>query len=34
MVQNAEDLKKDLIKQNERSGPLFKIKNDPRVTKF
>jgi lipopolysaccharide/colanic/teichoic acid biosynthesis glycosyltransferase len=27
-------LKKDLIKQNERSGPLFKIKNDPRVTKF
>ncbi len=34
MVQNAEDLKKDLLKQNERSGPLFKIKNDPRVTKF
>lgn len=34
MVQNAEDLKKDLISKNERSGPLFKIKNDPRVTKF
>ncbi len=34
MVQNAEDLKKDLLKQNERSGPLFKIKNDPRITKF
>lgn len=34
MVQNAEDLKKNLIKQNERSGPLFKIKNDPRITKF
>lgn len=34
MVQDAEDLKKNLLKQNERSGPLFKIKNDPRVTKF
>ena len=34
MVQDAEDLKKNLLKQNERSGPLFKIKDDPRVTKF
>jgi lipopolysaccharide/colanic/teichoic acid biosynthesis glycosyltransferase len=34
MVQDAESLKKDLIKQNERKWPLFKIKNDPRITKF
>ena len=34
MVQNAEDLKKDLLKQNERKWPLFKIKDDPRITKF
>lgn len=33
MVQNAEKLKKELEKQNEMSGPMFKIKNDPRVTK-
>ncbi|MEK7580385.1 MAG: sugar transferase [Patescibacteria group bacterium] len=35
MVKNAEQLKKDLIAQNERKdGPLFKMKNDPRVTRL
>lgn len=33
MVKNAEELKEKLAKQNEMSGPMFKIKNDPRVTK-
>ncbi|MDD4351373.1 MAG: sugar transferase [Candidatus Gracilibacteria bacterium] len=33
MVDGAEKLKADLMQQNERSGPLFKIKDDPRVTK-
>lgn len=33
MVQNAEDLKEKLAKQNEMSGPMFKMKDDPRVTK-
>lgn len=33
MLKNAEDLKKDLLKMNEIEGPVFKIKNDPRVTK-
>lgn len=33
MVHNAEELKDTLMKQNERSGPMFKMKNDPRVTK-
>ena len=33
MVQNAEELKEKLQKQNEMSGPMFKMKNDPRVTK-
>lgn len=33
MVQNAEELKDKLAKQNEMSGPMFKIKDDPRVTK-
>lgn len=33
MVKNAEELKKKLMKKNERKeGPLFKIKNDPRIT--
>lgn len=32
MVVNAEDMKEKLEKQNERTGPMFKIKNDPRVT--
>lgn len=33
MVENAEELKEKLQKQNEMSGPMFKIKEDPRVTK-
>jgi exopolysaccharide biosynthesis polyprenyl glycosylphosphotransferase len=32
MVQNAEALKPSLLSANEQSGPVFKIKNDPRVT--
>ncbi|MCK4968707.1 MAG: sugar transferase [Candidatus Aenigmarchaeota archaeon] len=35
MVCNADALKKDLLKYNERKeGPLFKMKNDPRITKI
>jgi len=34
MVTEADQLKSKLAEQNERSGPLFKIKKDPRVTKF
>lgn len=33
MVPNAEKLMADLEKHNEVSGPVFKIKNDPRITK-
>lgn len=33
MVNNAEKLKENLLKENERIGPLFKIKNDPRITR-
>lgn len=33
MVVNAEELKEKLAAQNEMSGPMFKMKNDPRVTK-
>lgn len=34
MIKDAEAMKKSLRKHNEREdGPLFKIKNDPRVTK-
>jgi exopolysaccharide biosynthesis polyprenyl glycosylphosphotransferase len=32
MVYNAEILRKDLDAENEVDGPVFKIKNDPRVT--
>jgi exopolysaccharide biosynthesis polyprenyl glycosylphosphotransferase len=34
MVENAETLKKDLMVLNEMDGPVFKIRNDPRITKF
>lgn len=34
MVANAEELKGTLMKENEMSGPMFKIKDDPRVTKI
>lgn len=34
MIKNAHELKKNLIALNERKdGPLFKIKNDPRITR-
>ena len=33
MVVNAEELKEKLSAQNEMSGPMFKMKDDPRVTK-
>ncbi len=33
MVQNAEELKEKLLEQNEMSGPMFKMKDDPRITK-
>lgn len=34
MVENAEELKKELEAQNEMDGPVFKIKKDPRITKI
>jgi exopolysaccharide biosynthesis polyprenyl glycosylphosphotransferase len=33
MCQNAEELKKNMSLQNEMNGPLFKIDNDPRITR-
>ena len=33
MCNNAEDMKQDLEHANEMSGPVFKIKEDPRVTR-
>ena len=33
MCKDAEKLHKELLKQNELDGPVFKIKKDPRVTK-
>ncbi len=33
MITNAENLKKDLEADNEADGPVFKIKDDPRVTR-
>lgn len=33
MVDNAEQLQMELSTQNEADGPVFKIKNDPRITK-
>jgi exopolysaccharide biosynthesis polyprenyl glycosylphosphotransferase len=32
MVQNAEDIRQELESHNEVSGPVFKIKDDPRIT--
>ena len=34
MVPNAHQLRHELAAQNEADGPLFKIKNDPRVTRM
>ncbi len=32
MVQNADDIKEKLWQNNEMTGPVFKIKRDPRIT--
>ena len=34
MVPNAEELKKELEALNEADGPVFKIRNDPRLTRI
>ena len=34
MVSNAEELLENLLEQNETTGAMFKMKNDPRVTKI
>jgi exopolysaccharide biosynthesis polyprenyl glycosylphosphotransferase len=34
MIVNAEKLKKELEAKNEADGPVFKIKDDPRITKI
>lgn len=34
MVRNADDLKPELLKKNEMEGPVFKMKNDPRIFPF
>jgi lipopolysaccharide/colanic/teichoic acid biosynthesis glycosyltransferase len=33
MVRNAEQLKTELAAQNEATGPIFKMRNDPRITR-
>lgn len=33
MVKNAHQMKEQLLPYSEREGPLFKMKNDPRITK-
>lgn len=33
MVVNADELQESLLDKNERKGPMFKIKDDPRVTR-
>jgi len=32
-VDKADDLKRDLMNENEVDGPIFKIRNDPRITR-
>ena len=34
MVKNSEEIKEKLLKYNEMEGPVFKIKNDPRIIRF
>ena len=34
MVNNADELKNNLRRQNQRSGPFFKIPDDPRITRL
>lgn len=33
MVVDAEDRLKELLKENEMDGPVFKITDDPRITR-
>ena len=33
MYENAEELKKDLMAENQMNGAMFKVKNDPRITR-
>ncbi len=33
MIQNAEEMKGKLVENNEMNGPVFKMNNDPRVTR-
>lgn len=33
MYQDADERKKELMKQNELDGPMFKMENDPRITR-
>jgi len=33
MVINADEIKENLMDLNEMKGPVFKIKNDPRITR-
>jgi lipopolysaccharide/colanic/teichoic acid biosynthesis glycosyltransferase len=33
MIQNAEDFLEELKKKNDRRGPVFKMKEDPRITR-
>lgn len=34
MIHNAEQLKDELLGKNEMTGPMFKMKDDPRITKI
>ena len=34
MIEGADKMKKDLLEKNEIAGAMFKIKDDPRVTKI
>lgn len=34
MVENADALKKSLMEKSDRQGPLFKMRNDPRITRL
>ena len=34
MIPNAEKMLDGLLEQNEMEGPVFKMKNDPRITRF
>jgi len=33
MIKDADAIKDQLVQQNEASGPIFKMKNDPRITR-